>query len=72
MESRWLYDALKLGSSNLPNIDSFHDIDPLIVENAIPAETNLDTVCKLDQEKLDSYGTQKETNGDDEDALIIR
>lgn len=54
-----VYDALKLGSKKLPNIDPFHDIEPLIIENFIPVKTNIDAVCLLDQEKLDSYRTQK-------------
>ena len=47
--------------------DPFHDIDHLIVENAIAVETNLDAVCQLEQQELDSYRTQKEADGDDED-----
>ena len=39
-----IYDALNLGSSKLPNIDHFHEIDPLLVHNAIHDETNLDAV----------------------------
>ena len=29
-------------------MDAFHDINPLIVENAILVEKNLDNVCQLD------------------------
>lgn len=39
-----VYDALKLGSKKLPNIDPFHDIEPLIIENFIPVKTNIDAV----------------------------
>lgn len=53
-------DTLKLGSRSLRNINPFHDIDPFIVENAIPVEENLDAVYQLDEEKLPH---QKETDG---------
>ena len=42
-----VYDALKPGSKKLPNIDPFHDIEPLIIENFIPVKTNLDAVCLI-------------------------
>ena len=29
-------------------MDAFHDINPLIVENVILVEKNLDNVCQLD------------------------
>ena len=43
-----IYDPLKSGSSKLLKMDAFHDINPLIVENAILVEKNLDNVCQLD------------------------
>ena len=54
-----IYDVVKLGSSKLPNINPLYYIDPFIVENVIPVETNLDDVCHLGQEKLDSHRTKK-------------
>lgn len=49
-------------------IDPFHKSNPLIVENTIPLETNLDAACQLGKKELDSNRTQKEAQGVDEDV----
>ena len=61
-----IHDALQLGSSNLPNIDPFHDIDPL-VEDGVPIETNLEAVCQLEKELLDCFVTRQEEDDISED-----
>ena len=65
-----IHDALQLGSSNLPNIDPFHDIDPL-VEDGVPIETNLEAVCQLEKEQLDCFVTRQEEDDicEDEDDV---
>ena len=62
MESHWHIKHLQLGNSKLPNIDLFGDIEPLIAENAIYHETNIDAMFLLD-----SYRTQKEADVDEKD-----
>jgi len=48
-----IYDALKLGSSKLPSIDPFHDIDPLIIESSIG--TNVEAVCQLEKDEIEAF-----------------
>lgn len=61
-----IFDALRLGSSKLPNIDPFHDIDPLVVENDTIAETNLEAVCQLEQEQLECFCARQVDEEDDD------
>ena len=42
-----IYDALKMGSSNLPSIDPFHDISPLLESN--DGESSLQTITITDE-----------------------
>ena len=42
-----IYDALKMGSSNLPSIDPFHDILPLLESN--DGESSLQTITITDE-----------------------
>ena len=41
-------------------MDPFHDIDPLLGDNPTTVETNLNAMCQLDQEQLDSFFSQRE------------
>lgn len=66
-KSAGIYDALKQGTEKLPNIDPFHDIDPLMGNNPSTVATNLDAVCQLRQEQFDSFRSQRDINGDYED-----
>ena len=42
-----IYDALKMGSSNLPSIDPFHDILPLLESN--DGESSIQTITITDE-----------------------
>ena len=55
-----IYDALKREGKKLPNMDPFPNIDPLMGDNPTTVETNLDTVCQLDQKQLDSFRSQRD------------
>ena len=66
-KSAGIYEALKHGSRKLPNMDPFHDIDPLMGNNPTNVETNLDTVCQLNREQLDSFRSQRDIDKDYED-----
>ena len=45
-------------AKKLPNMDPFHDIDPLMGNSPITVEINLDAVCQLDREQPDSFRSQ--------------
>ena len=66
-KSAGVYIALKHSSKILPNMDPFHDINPLLDKNPTTVETNLDAVCHLDQEQLDSFRSQRDNDADHED-----
>ena len=48
-------------------MDPFHDIDPLMGNSPITVEINLDAVCQLDREQLDSFRSQRDIDKDYED-----
>ena len=54
-KSAGIYYTLNHGSKKLPNMDLFHDIDPLMGDNPTTVERNLDAVCQLDQQQFDSF-----------------
>ena len=62
-----IYDALKLGSNRLPNIDPFHDIDPLVIESDV--DTNIDAACQLEREDIEAfcYRNNVDDNEDEEE-----
>ena len=66
-----IYDAIRLGLKNLPSINPFHDIEPLISEDTTPLATNLDAVCQLDQGVIDQYcaGRQPDESDDGGDEI---
>ena len=66
-KSARIYDALKHEGKKLPNMDPFPNIDPLMGDNPTTAETNLDTVCQLDQKQLDSFRSQRDNVEENED-----
>ena len=66
-KSAGIYEALKHGSKNLPNMDSFHNIYPLMDDNPTTVETNLDAVYQLDQEQFNSFRSQRDNEEDHED-----
>ena len=37
----------------MPNIDLFHDIDPLILKSSI--DTNVEAVCQLEEEEIEAF-----------------
>lgn len=59
-----IYDALKLGSNKLPNIDPFHVIDPLVIESYV--DTNIDAACQLEREEIEAFCYRNDV-GDNED-----
>ena len=70
-KSAGIYEALKHGSKKLPNMDLFHDIDPLMGDNLTTVETNLDAACQLDQNQLDLFRSQRDNDEDHEDKEEI-
>ena len=64
-----IYDAIRLGIGKLPAMAPYNDIDPLVNESNIPAATNLEVVCQLNQDQLDLCHTteNKDENDDDEE-----
>ena len=57
----------KAWQQKLPNMDPFHDIDPLMGDNPTTVETNLDAECQLDQEQFDLFRSQRDNDEDHED-----
>ena len=57
-----IYDALKMGSSNLPSIDPFHDILPLLESN--DGESSLQTITITDEMREHFVN---EADGEEED-----
>ena len=55
IESRWraagIQDAVKLGMKNLPTVDSFSDIDPMLDDPRWDGQ-NLDALCGMSQEEI--------------------
>ena len=61
-----ILSAVEKGSDNLPNLDPFHDIDPLTVgSSAFQETTRLD--LDLDPAELESY--KRVENPDDDDMV---
>ena len=62
-----IYDALKMGSSNLPSIDLFHDILPLLESN--DGESSLQTITITDEmrEHFVNEADEEEDNSEWED-----
>ena len=52
-------------------MDPSHDIDPLMGNNPTTLETNLNAVCHLDQEQLDSFCSKRDNDEDHEDKEEI-
>ena len=51
-------------------MDPYRDIDPLVNESNIAVATNLEAVCRLNQDQLDVFLTRenKDDDDDEEDA----
>ena len=45
----WSTDAISLGTKNLPPIDPFHDINPILFE--MEQNNHLQPVCRLSEEE---------------------
>ena len=71
IESGWraagITDAIRIGSKNLPAIDPFHDIDPLIDGNTAECQ-QLKAICGLTfAEKQIGYSRTVDDDSDDSD-----
>ena len=76
IESGWkaagIYDAIKVGSENMPPIDPLKDIDPLLNENSEPNDNqHLLPVCDITVEEFEllcGYKIQRDDLESDEDS----
>ena len=59
-----ILSAVEKGSDNLPNLDPFHDIDPLTVGSSAFQET---ARLNLDPAELESYRRVKIPDDDDDE-----
>ena len=46
-------DAVKLGSSKLPPIDPFHDIDPMLGDKSVSSNRHLLALCDITAEEFE-------------------
>ena len=72
IESGWraagISDAIRLGSKELPPIDPFQDIDPLLEKNASKEHEQLQAICGLTlDERQIGYSLPINDEDDDED-----
>jgi hypothetical protein len=65
-------DAIRLGSKNLPPIDPFHDIDPLLVDDNAVESQQLEAVCMmtLEEKQIGYSPIIDDGNSDDSDWEI--
>ena len=81
IESGWrtagITDAIRLGRKNLPLIDPFHEISPLLEENAVENQ-QLQAVCAItSEEKQIGYSTwlddeeNEDKKSDDEECDFV-
>jgi len=59
-------DAVKLGSNNLPTVDPFSDLDPML-DGSISKGQNLNALCHMSEDEIASEYSQVE-NEDDIDS----
>ena len=73
-KSSGIYDAIRLGLENLPKLDPYHDIDPLVEENNEQGSNiNLDKVCNLSNAQLSEYQRlEEESDNEDDDDVWER
>ena len=75
IESGWraagISDAIRLGTKNLPPIDPFHEIDPLL-QNGLPEAQLVEAVCDLTIEERQLGHSPNEDDGDEDEEVWER
>jgi len=56
-------DAVRLGLKELPTLDPFSDIDPIIDDDST-VETNLNAICSLAPDEIEGYQRRDEEDDD--------
>ena len=67
IENGWvasgIADAVRLGLKELPTLDPFSDIDPIIDDDST-VETNLNAICSLAPDEIEGYQRRDEEDDD--------
>ena len=58
-------DAVRLGLKELPTLDPFSDIDPIIDDDST-VETNLNAICSLAPDEIEGYQRRNDDSDSDE------
>ena len=69
IENGWvasgIADAVRLGLKELPTLDPFSDIDPIIDDDST-VETNLNAICSLAPDEIEGYQRRNDDSDSDE------
>ena len=61
-----IYDALVLGSSKMPSIDPFHDVDSMLSDDIKQLNCHLLAICDVTVEEFDLLCGSKIQDSDDD------
>ena len=67
IDAAGIYDALELGSSKMPSIDSLHDIDPMLSDDIEqPDDCHLFAICDVTVEEFELLCESKIQDSDND------